>query len=596
MSDFVGQSLGRYHILELLGEGGMAFVYKAYDTRLEREVAVKVIRSERLTIETMARTLKRFEREAKALARLTHLNIVPLSDYGEFEGQPYLVMPYLAGGTLKDRLGQPIPWREALHLLLPVARALAYAHGQGVIHRDVKPSNILLTASGDPLLTDFGIAKVLADAEATVDLTGTGVGVGTLEYMAPEQFQGQVGPETDIYALGVVLYEMVTGRKPYAADTPAAIIIQQATVPLPRPRQFAPDLPEAVERVLLRALAKRPEERYPDMGRMVDALEGLAAAGDPPGRARRRQAKAAAEQGPVLPAPKKRRGWPWAAGLLVLGLGLVWGADRIGLGSGGQGPLAGLATDTLPLTPTPILGIGSSRVRPADGMVMVYVPAGAFPMGSREGASDEEPVHTVTLEAYWIDRTEVTNGMYAACVAEGACPPPSSARSNTRSPYYGNPAYADYPVIYVDWNDAQAYCEWTGGRLPSEAEWEKAARGTDGRRYPWGDLSPTAERANYHGSSVGDTQAVGSFPAGASPYGALDMAGNVWEWTADWYDAHYYSRSPEANPTGPASGTYRLLRGGSWDYIGSFLRSALRLRATSGNSSYGIGFRCVHLP
>ncbi len=186
MRDLIGQSFGRYQILDQLGEGGMATVYKAYDTRLERDVAVKVIRTGSLPQDTVVRALKRFEREAKALAKLTHPNIVPISDYGEFEGKPYLVMPYLAGGTLKQKLGKPIPWQEAAQLLIPVAEALDYAHSQNMIHRDVKPSNILLAQRGQPMLTDFGIAKVL-DLEETQDLTRTSPAVGTPEYMAPEQ-------------------------------------------------------------------------------------------------------------------------------------------------------------------------------------------------------------------------------------------------------------------------------------------------------------------------------------------------------------------------------------------------------------------------
>ncbi|MBN2386390.1 MAG: serine/threonine-protein kinase [Anaerolineales bacterium] len=276
MTDLTGQSLGRYHILEQLGEGGMALVYKAYDTRLEREVAVKVIRTERLTIETMAHTLKRFEREAKALARLTHPNIVPVSDYGEFEGQPYLVMPYLPGGTLKARLGRPIPWQEAVRLILPVVRALEYAHSQGVIHRDVKPSNILMTASNAPLLTDFGIAKILSDTEATVDLTGTGVGIGTPEYMAPEQgLGGEIDARADVYSLGIVFYELVTGRRPFSADTPLAVIVKHINDPLPPPTTYVPGLPGKVEDVLRRALAKNAAERYQTMDEFARAMEGL---------------------------------------------------------------------------------------------------------------------------------------------------------------------------------------------------------------------------------------------------------------------------------------------------------------------------------
>ena len=275
MTNLIGQSLGRYHILEQLGEGGMATVYKAYDTRLETDVAVKVIRTENILPSVLERSLKRFEREAKSLARLTHPNIVKVTDYGEFEGKPYLVMPYLPGGTLKERIKQgPIPWQEAVRLLLPIAQALEYAHEQSIIHRDVKPSNILLTSKGQPMLTDFGVAK-LFNMEETADLTGTGMGVGTPEYMAPEQWQGQVSVQTDVYALGVVLYEMVTGRRPYTADTPAALLIKQTNDPLPRPGSFAPGLPDEVEKVLLKMLAKRMEDRFRDMTMVVSVMLSL---------------------------------------------------------------------------------------------------------------------------------------------------------------------------------------------------------------------------------------------------------------------------------------------------------------------------------
>jgi len=198
MINLIGQSLGRYHILEQLGEGGMATVYKAYDTRLERDVAVKIIRKSAFSPEVLERMLKRFEREAKALSKLTHPNIVGVIDYGDYEGSPYLVMEYLPGGTLKHRLGKPIPWQEAARLLLPIARALQFSFGWGGDHRDVKPSNILITLSGEPMLTDFGIAKILENEE-TATLTGTGMGVGTPEYMAPEQWTGKVTLQSDVY-------------------------------------------------------------------------------------------------------------------------------------------------------------------------------------------------------------------------------------------------------------------------------------------------------------------------------------------------------------------------------------------------------------
>ncbi len=274
MADLIGKVLGtRYMILERLGEGGMADIYKASDARLERLVAVKVIRIDRNRAENV---LQRFDREAKSLAQLTHPNIVPVIDYGDFEGIPFLVMPFLAGGTLRDKLGKPLPYNESARLLEPIADALAYAHAHGIIHRDVKPSNILISESGKPMLSDFGIAKLLVSDKAS-GLTTTGTGMGTPEYMAPEQVRGKaVDGHADIYSLGVVYYEMITGRTPYEGDTPMAVAAAQAADPLPPPGKFVPDLPPAVEAILLKALAKQPEDRHADMPALHKDLEKLA--------------------------------------------------------------------------------------------------------------------------------------------------------------------------------------------------------------------------------------------------------------------------------------------------------------------------------
>jgi formylglycine-generating enzyme required for sulfatase activity len=218
-----------------------------------------------------------------------------------------------------------------------------------------------------------------------------------------------------------------------------------------------------------------------------------------------------------------------------------------------QAPIVRATMEAMGLDPSAII----------DGALLVFVPAGEFTMGSDDGNSDEQPAHTVYLDAFAIDRTEVTNAQYARCVQAGACRPPGSSSSYTRANYFADPRYADHPVIYVSWDDARAYCAWAGRRLPTEAEWEKAARGTDGRTYPWGD-EWDASKANTSEAGPGDTTPVGAYPQGASPYGALDMAGNVWEWVADWYGEDYYRESPGENPLGPASGTNRVVRGGSW--------------------------------
>jgi serine/threonine protein kinase len=273
MPDLTGHSLGRYHILEQLGEGGMATVYKALDTRLEREVAIKVIRRANFPPDQLERMFKRFEREAKSLAKLSHRNIVKVLDYGEHDGSPYLVMEYLPGGTLKDRLAKGrMPWQEAIRLLKPIAQALVHAHENQIIHRDIKPSNILIGRSGDPMLSDFGIAKILENDGGT-ELTSTGTGVGTPEYMAPEQGMGRADARADIYALGIVLYQMLTGHVPFRADTPLAVLIKKNTEPLPRPTKFVPDLPAGVEYLLIKALERDPNQRYQSMALFIGALD-----------------------------------------------------------------------------------------------------------------------------------------------------------------------------------------------------------------------------------------------------------------------------------------------------------------------------------
>jgi len=257
------------------------------------------------------------------------------------------------------------------------------------------------------------------------------------------------------------------------------------------------------------------------------------------------------------------------------------------------------STKSVMLTPSSSLGIGSTQTMSKDGMVMVYVPAGEFSMGSADSdsqaQSNEKPQHKVYLDAFWIDRSEVTNWMYALCVQVGACREPLLTRSFYRHTYYDDEQFKDYPVIFVGWDDAKTYCKWAGRRLPTEAEWEKAARGTDGRSYPWGE-SIDCTKANYQDGKegcVGDTAQVGSYPKGASPYGALDMAGNVWEWVEDYYGESYYENSPERNPTGPEEGDAHVLRGGSWNYFMAYSRCAFRFQNTANYRFADVGFRCA---
>ena len=271
-----GQTLGKYRVLEPLGRGGMARVYRAYHPQLDRYVAIKVLRSDLVEDEEF---LTRFRREAQAVAALRHANIVQVYDFDVEDSLSYMVMELLEGDTLKARLsdyrlrGERMPLGDAVRILLDVLDGLAYAHSEGMIHRDVKPANILLTRRGQAVVSDFGIAQIVGSTHHTA----TGALMGTLSYMAPEQgLEGQSDARSDIYSLGIVLYEMLTQRTPYDADTPLAVLMKHLKGPLPLPRQVDPSVPEPFERVVLKALAKEPDDRYQSAEAMARALREAA--------------------------------------------------------------------------------------------------------------------------------------------------------------------------------------------------------------------------------------------------------------------------------------------------------------------------------
>ncbi|MDW8277445.1 MAG: protein kinase [Anaerolineales bacterium] len=269
MEDLTGRQFGPYQIVAPLGEGGMAAVYKAYQPSMERYVALKVLPRQMAQSEEF---LARFRREARLLAQLQHPHILPVFDYGEADGYTYIVMPFVQSGTLAHLLkARRLTYPEIRRIIVQIADALGYAHARGMIHRDVKPSNVLLDERGNCLLTDFGLARM---AEPTSMLTSSGAIMGTPAYMSPEQGAGgTVDNRSDIYSLGVILYEMVTGRVPYSAETPIAVVFKHIQDPLPPARNFAPDLPDALELVLLKSLAKRPEDRYQTTDEFVHAIE-----------------------------------------------------------------------------------------------------------------------------------------------------------------------------------------------------------------------------------------------------------------------------------------------------------------------------------
>lgn len=299
---------------------------------------------------------------------------------------------------------------------------------------------------------------------------------------------------------------------------------------------------------------------------------------------------------------------------ILVVLALFLSACQIG---GAAQPTAIALPDNVP-TETPVpqgeaavdASSGDSQTSTIDGMVQVLIPAGTFNMGGvdPQASADEKPVHQVTMKQFWMDKVEVTNGMYALCVKAGACRFPQELKSDTRDAYYTDAQYVDYPVVYVTWLQAKTYCEWAGRRLPTEAEWERAARGDDFRIYPWGDQLPDANRTNYN-NLVGDTTRVGSMPAGASPFGIFDMSGNVAEWINDIYDPNYYASGIAANPQGPGSLSTvfnHVVRGGTFQDVEMNIRVSKRSSVLGSNPnatidtpewlgtySPKIGFRCA---
>ena len=565
--------LGKYDLHEELGRGGFGAVYRATDTTLGREVALKVLHPQ---LTTDPDFLEKFRKEARTVAQLESRDIVTIYELGELDGRIFISMQFMSGGSLKEKLEKEgaLSFEETLKIMRQVCEGLQVAHEQGLVHRDIKPANILFDNKGNAVINDFGLAKAISNSSVSA-MSSMG-GVGTPAYRAPELWlDHEPSFATDIYSLGCVLYEMMIGKVLFDAKTPDGVITQHLVT--------GPQLTDPLEvegagdirAVIAGCLMKDPAQRYGKLTTLLAALE--------------------------LPKQNEAR------------------ETVPDLETKGCEPAQAKAAQETPLdVSVPIqtrtedshLGIGSTRVSEKDGMIMVYVPEGEFLMGSREdddlAYEDEKPQHSVYLDAYWIDQTPVTNAMFVQFLNEQG-DKGEAVKSwvqtgiftdgkikKNKNGWQVEEGYADHPVVNVTWHGARAYAKWAGRELPSEAQWEKAARGTDGRTYPWGE-GIDCNRANYRGC-IGGTSPVGSFPTGASPYGALDMAGNVWEWVADWYNENYYSTSPNSNPSGPNNGEYRVVRGGSWNLNERLARSAHRDLYYPDFAVNVNGFRCARLP
>jgi serine/threonine protein kinase/formylglycine-generating enzyme required for sulfatase activity len=768
----------KYRILGKLGEGGMASVYKALHVRFDELRALKVMAPHLAADPTFVR---RFMQEAVITRRLQHPNAVRVDDIDEAEdSRPFIVMEYIEGRSLKEVIQQeaPIPVKRVCTIAKQVAAALDAAHRLGMVHRDIKPANIVLVAPG-PLslldlsarpggdasrsgtgegvelakVLDFGIAKLkeghIEDSKLHhLTLTGAGMVIGTPAYMSPEQAKGVKGDQldgrSDIYSLGVVMYEMLCGDLPLKADSEIGLVMAHIQTQPPPIRSLCPDIPERIAKLVMRCLEKKAELRFTTGQALVEEIEhwegervGLARAqaeaeraelektererlmqemagvmvrikaereqpdhesagterteragweqaeqerskcerhveerraawkaeaeplareraeaerraecqaqqerkgrevADVAARAEKQRPEKAEQVRPVhekaererravlraqpervkatvqptaLQAPIRsgeplpsRKPWLWvAAATVMLGLGIWHFSTR-------SEKTAKPSRETV-------------RVKSQDGLKYVWIPPGTFEMGCSPGDNecfkDEKPAHQVTItKGFWLEQTPVTAGAYRRFARETgrAMPPEPKLGSNALNPGWGN---EEMPIVNVTWDDAQSYCQWLGGRLPTEAEWEYAAR-AGSREARYGPLDDVAWYENNSGRERIDSTRIwsedwshyfdrqsGRLAANGNTMQAVglkrpndwrlyDMLGNVREWVSDWYGETYYQSGSERDPQGPDYGNLRVLRGGSWDSVPGYIRVSDRYSGYPDSRYIDGGCRCL---
>ena len=600
----------RYRIVGLLAEGAYGAVYRGWDLTDRQDVAIKEY------LDPSPEIQKLFRAEAVRLSGLKHTQLPEVRDHFCLEdtGQ-YLVAAFIDGVDLQELLNQygPLPSDLIIAWLQAASRPLAFLHGKNQLHLNIKPANLRLRPDGELFLVDSG-------------LPGLGVSAGRSGYAAPEQqVLGAVTTASDIYGLGATLYALLTHKVP-----PDALKRESGLETLVPAREVNPDVEPYLSVVASRAMDLRPEVRFESADDFARALErpvgrpALETGG--PRRSARSQAQAPApvRRRPTRKQIEQRTIFGLIALLVLLG-GVLIGLTLASRTPGAQeeqvaatatlrSQIIAALTAITTVTPTPAPSVTpiptpAPLIDEQTGARMIYVPSGIFRMGSDETEPDEAPSRIVRLDSYYIDEMEVTNGHYAQCVAADECQQPGRSGATYHPAYYGEPAYDNYPVIFVNWHDARDFCNWRGARLPSEAEWERAA-GFDPvmgikYTYPWGDIFDGAltnfcdanctqdDRNATFDDEHRDTAPVGSYPGGRSSLGLYDMSGNVMEWVSDWYNPRAYEGAADTNPLGPLDGEFKSWRGGSW------LSTEDQVRV-NGRGSYDptvrrahLGFRCA---
>lgn len=671
----------RYQLQSLLGRGAFAEVWRAEDLNLGRPVAVKMLKQELLEEEDGQKVAEQFYIEAQTVARLNHPNIVTIHDAGQDGSALYLAMELLPGGELKRKIGKPWTLDVVIDLVVPIASALEMAHAAGMIHRDVKPQNILFGLDGRPVLTDFGLVHVMEGSLHVTIQQSRGQIIGTPQYMSPEQAdEEQLDPRTDIHSLATVAYELLTGRNPFAARKPLTIMKKVCEIAREDLRGGLAHLPKGAADVVLRGMAVDAaarqlsamgfaEELLAVQRRVVAEREGAARAAlvkplqAEIGELKETVARVEGEKlflgkrptaeqmqsalnEAVSPLKKqvsqlrseqntlKRDVGNWQQkysrlekekqtaqkSLFATQKEARQTSEQLEIAkqriaeleeNANRGFLArvlGTPQSSKMTSPQSSPRTSSSRAS-SYGFEWCEIPAGTFTMG--EGESEKQ----LHVDQFLMSRYPTTNEQFGLFIAADGYKTRRfwtkegwSWRENlsiSQPQYWTNAKWNGkrQPVVGVNYYEAMAYCAWLDEQvdgkvfLPNEVQWEKAARGTDGRKYPWGNEKPSYSLCNYNGwvdkkGAVGKTTDVGRYsPAGDSPYGCADMAGNVWEWTNSPYDK---SHTPQRLVKYENSGELLVLRGGSWYFNVRDVRAANRDRDNPTNRNYiYAGFRCA---
>lgn len=596
---------GRYYLLRVLGHGGFATAWLAEDTERTTPVVLKILHS---NLVQQADRLGRFKRGSELMQQLEHPHILrvlesyrisqPIDGMEEASPHHYVVLEWAEKGDLYQYVLNHHPdWRAVVPWIVASAEALEYAHlhPKRCIHRDIKPHNVLLTAEGKVKLTDFDLAKLLDSTFLSSTMAAT---AGTAYFSAPEVGEvedgdelAEVGPGADIYSLGMTLLFALKGK----------MISTREYRNLPGEVEKLA-VPPALKTVVMRALEVEPTDRYPTMRVFREALEQASqeAKAVPPAQPigesvqltlepeAPKQPKAVTHVQPPATNTSTASSRSWLVGGIV-GIALL-GSAGLGVNALWKPPLS------QPASPTPVAMPVFINVKPM--LDWISLPGGAFAMGSHE-KGNEQPIRSVTLSAFEMSQTEVTVAQYRACVDAKVCTKPDTDGYCN----YAKPDRANHPVNCVDWNQARTFASWMGGRLPTEAEWEFAARGEKGRKYPWGDVpEPSCDRAIFDPpDDVGDgcgkdsTWPVCSKTPGNTPTGLCDMAGNVWEWVEDCYIKDY-TDAPDngsARTSGCSDPSTRVVRGGSFFDYNGWMRAANRDKQYVGRLGNNVGFRVV---